>query len=221
MRIKQLFANLGIALALGAVLLPASVFATGADEPKSPDQSQSQSQDQEGESDAPDHQEEVSSDNTSIGGGLNIDTVEQPPVSNPQPSTPGVSQTLPQPSDPDAEVKQPTPAAPMVKPTLPAVTSKPQTSSKPNPVVLPTTSTTPDTDSTEAPATSTIIPAAPNDNVAPTEIEAPHTGLVEKQSAPVNPLAVILLILAGITILAAGIVSSLLSKAAQRNQSTI
>lgn len=218
MRIKQLFANLGMILALGALFLSVPTFATGEEEPDSPNQSENTDDADETE-DGTDDTENNSSDNSSIGGGLNADGNNQPAPSEPsQPDAPSVSKPLPQPEDLDTEGPQSTPTT---KPTLPTVTLKPQVQpSKPNITATPV-APTPETVDDEVTSTVPAIPAAPNDNIAPTDIETPLTGIVEDQSTPVNPLAVVLLILAGITIITAGIVSTLLSKVAQRNQSAI
>lgn len=221
MRIKQLFANLGMILALGALFLSVPTFATGEEEPDLPNQSENTDDADETE-DGTDDTENNSSDNSSIGGGLNADGNNQPAPGEPsQPDTPSVSKPLPQPEDPDTEGPQSTPSTPTPKPTLPTVTLKPQVQpSKPNITATPV-APTPETVDDEATSTVPTIPAAPNDNIAPTDIETPLTGIVEDQSTPANPLAIVLLILAGITIITAGIVSTLLSKVAQRNQSAI
>ena len=65
MRIKQLFANLGMILALGALFLSVPTFATGEEEPDLPNQSENTNDADETE-DGADDTENNSSDNSSI-----------------------------------------------------------------------------------------------------------------------------------------------------------
>ncbi len=225
MHIKQLFVNLGMILALGALFLSVPTFATGEEEPDLPNQSENTDDADETEDEdegGADDTENNSSDNSSIGGGLNADGNNHPAPSEPsQPDVPSVSKPLPQPEDPDTEGPQSTPSTPTAKPTLPTATLKPQVQpSRPNITATPV-APTPEMVDDKVASTVPTIPAAPNDNIAPTDIETPLTGIAEDQSTPANPLAIVLLILAGITIIAAGIISTLLSKVAQRNQSAI
>lgn len=220
MRIKQLFANLVMIFALSALFLSAPVTATGEEEPELPEQSQTP--------EAPDETGDVndsSSDNSSIGGGLNVDNEDQTTPDKPtQSGTPSISKPLPQPADPDAETQRPatTPSVTTSKPTPPTVVLKPQSqSSRPSTTTTPAVSITETTNIEEALDQVVTIPTAPNDSIAPAEIEAPRTGLIEPQTAPVNPLAIIMLVLAGVAIASAGIISTLLSKAGRRSQSAI
>lgn len=206
MRIKQLFVSLGIALTiLGVNIFPGVTIATGVEDSILSDQEQ-------------DNQDDTAQDPTngsSIGGGLNTDH-DQPDLPL-QPETPGVSEPLPQPEEPENE-PQPEPEAPEpVRPNTPVATpQRPAAGYRPQtqpyhtvPEVVKETETT----------DSSAIPLAPSDNVAPTSaIDPPRTGLTE--SAPANPLAVALVILAGLTILTAGLASIGLSQAAKRSQTT-
>lgn len=66
--------------------------------------------------------------------------------------------------------------------------------------------------------TSVVLPTVPNDNIAPDMlVDIPRTSLPDPHPANVNPLAVVLLFVAGATILSAAGVVVVLEKAAHRN----
>ncbi len=212
MQNKQTFIKFMAVFVLSFSLLPVSAFATGEE---LPDQDQTIEDTNNSNNDSMDS----SANNSSIGGGTNVDNEENRPLvpNKPEPSEDSVvSKPLPQPEDQMPE--QSTPTTPQSTP--PAVIVKPQ-SQKPsaNFTPAPETSTAESTNAAEGPLT--VIPTAPNVNIAPTGIETPLTGVPESQTTPANPIAVILLILAGVTVIAAGIISTILSKAGQHNQPAI
>lgn len=239
MRFKQLFINFAIVLVLSVAFLPSPIFATGTEESELPDQSQANEDSDDTEDtenpedterdDTSDTDDNSSSDKTSIGGGLNVDNENQPPVTEKpaQPETPSVSKPLPQPEDTDSidntQTTKPITSSTPVKPTLPTAILRPQIqTSKPiSSTVISGKPTIETTETEENQVAPVIIPTAPSDSVAPAEIETPRTGMVESQKAPVNLFAIILLVLSAITIIAAGIVNIFLSKAAQRDQTAI
>lgn len=219
MSYRKLLLNLSMLLALGVSFLATPVFATGQDETENiPDQGQ------ESEEDSP----ADSANGPAIGGGVNNDT-EQPstPTEPTQPAEPSITQPVPQPGISDSDTKPaesttPSTTAPTQTPSS-AVTAvkKPQT----QPVQkVPSVSQTTDTEEVNDPEeveNAPVLPTVPNDNIAPdTTIEAPHTGIIESQSSTPNPLAIALLIVSGITIAAAGIVTAFLEKAAKHYQAT-
>lgn len=214
MRIKQYSTKLGIAFVLGMLFLPTPTFATGSENLALPDQRQEA-----------ENGKDISSDEFAIGGGLNIDSEGQlPTVEKPvQPASPNISETLLPPEDMNETDMLPAneSATPDIvsKPTSPTVISKPQVQLKSTSPVM--TSEKPSLKIVETEDDVTvpvIIPTAPNDSVAPTMTEIPHTGTTKTQETAINVLAIMLLILSGITVVAAGIVNILLDRAAQRNR---
>lgn len=218
MQNKQTFIKFMAVFVLNFSLLPVSAFATGEE---LPDQDQTIEDTDNSNNDSMDS----SANNSSIGGGTNVDNEENRPLvpNKPEPSEDSVvSKPLPQPEDQMPEQSTPTTSSSPTtsQSTPPAVIVKPQ-SQKPssNFTPAPETSTAESTNAAEGPLT--VIPTAPNVNIAPTGIETPRTGIVDNKATPINLLAVILLILAGVTVIAAGIISTILSKAGQHNQPAI
>lgn len=214
MRRKQLLISFATILTLSSNLWANFVFATGAEESSTPGQGQETGPTTE----RPDDPGDVSS-NAPIGGGANADNEQEPAPDTPnQPETPPITNPIPQPEDGDT-----VPSTPDVKPTAPnpvtPSTQTPQTNAS-SATSLSTQDSTnnfvkDNHSETTAPAT------APTNNQLEFEedtIDIPQTGLIEPLQSTFNPLAFVMLILAGIAIAAAGVVVILLGKAARHEQ---
>ncbi len=220
MSYRKLLLNLSMLLALGAPFLATPVFATGQDETENtPDQGQ------EIEEDSP----ADSADGPAIGGGVNND-MEQPstPTEPTQPAEPSITQPVPQPEISDPETKPAEPTTPsttaptQTPPSVVITVKKPQIQPVQKVPAVSHTTEIEEVNEPEEAENAPVLPTVPNDNIAPdTTIETPRTGIIDSQSSTPNPLAIALLIVSGITIAAAGIVTAFLEKAAKRRQTAL
>lgn len=230
MKLKHYFASLGLAFILGLSFLPSFVMATGEDEPGSSDQenkddnqepgnSEGNEGDNNGEDQKPDPDDsgdssDDDSHNSFIGGGMNSDNEESQAQAPSAPST--TKPTTPT-----------TPIPTIPKPTLPSIVpglSSSQISSSSRPQGTNSSSASLTTESTdEVPAEAddaeqnlSLLPTAPSSNLAPGSVETPNTGSSEPVS--INIAAIALLIVAGVTIMSAGVFVAIMQKAANRDQ---
>ena len=210
MKYKRFLLGLSIVLGFSTIILPSATFASGEEDVTLPEQV--------GTPDGP-----------AIGGGVNSDGEEQQPIAPEKPSQPdsdepNITEPVPQPDDSNdtniPTTPDVTPAPEKPAPTVNNSSSKPTT--KPTPLVQQgTTTTLPSADESITPETLPITPTAPEDDVSPDlTIDAPHTGSLKSSIVSVNPIAIALLVLSGVTILAAGVVTALLSYAAKAQSLT-
>ncbi len=210
MKYKRFLLGLSIVLGFSTIILPPATFASGEEDATLPEQGET-------------------SDGPAIGGGANSDGEEQQPIAPEKPSQPdsdepNITEPVPQPDDsndttiPTTPDVTPAPEKPL--PTVNNSSSKPTI--KPTPSVQQgTTTTLPSADESITPETLPITPTAPEDNVSPDlTIDTPHTGSLKSPIVSANPIAIALLVLSGVTILAAGVVTAILSHAAKAQSLT-
>lgn len=210
MKYKRFLLGLSIVLGFSAIFLPPATFASSEEDVTLPEQVETP-------------------DGPAIGGGVNSDGEEQQPIAPERPSQPdsdepNVTEPVPQPDDSNDTTIPTTPdvtPAPE-KPALTVNNSSSKPTTKPTPSVQQSTTTTsPSTDESVIPETLPIAPTAPENNVSPDPIiDIPQTGSLKAPTVSANPIAIALLVLSGVTILAAGVVTAILSHAAKAQNLT-